>query len=227
MPIVSKYKGKVPDVKDYEGEKGEAKIIGIEPYLKTFEISDGSFRYKDDDAFIAGFMEKYHWIGNEVFIMQIDITPFIRESLKKKPASMRLTTGGVMRRGIARKIAKPPLIKLCARGDRERPSTVKIAMSLDLEKVAMRRSSSKIATNKKLAVLKTAVKKPAVKKSTAKKTSANKPAAKKTTAKKPAIRKTAAKKPAVKKSTGKKLTAKKGKKTKSVIRKNIEIRKGE
>jgi len=76
MPIVSRYKTHIPEVKDYKIEGKEAKIIGVDPY----KISSASLRPIDVTT-IAGIMADYLWYGNQAFsLVRINIMPFARES---------------------------------------------------------------------------------------------------------------------------------------------------
>jgi len=186
MPIVPKYKGNIPNVKNFKGTKGEANIICIEPYKKTLEISDGYFRSVNDDAFVTSTMEKYFWNGSDVFIMQTDVTLFFKESLKKavkKPAAK------AMKRSFARKAAKKS-VEREAMGRLFRVRTEEKPVA----KKAMKKTAKKVA---KKPATKKAVKKPVKK-----------------VAKKPVVKKTAkktTKKPVVKKSIKKPVAHRAGK----------------
>jgi len=99
MLIVPEYKGKMPNMKKYKRTNVNAEIIPVKPYKKTLEISDGSFRYENDDDYITSTMKKYFWDGNVVFVIQADITTVFKESIKKEQLAKRLFTTGTVAKG--------------------------------------------------------------------------------------------------------------------------------
>jgi hypothetical protein len=68
MPLVSEDHGNLPDIKDHKGAKGEAKIIGVEPYPVPLETSNYALRSEDNDIIIH-IMKDNNWNGTEVFRM--------------------------------------------------------------------------------------------------------------------------------------------------------------
>jgi len=80
MPVVPNYDETMPEVINFPRENGEAKIIGVDPYKKSIEISFDSLDV-EDDTIITRTMEKHYWNGNVVFILvRINIKPLAKKT---------------------------------------------------------------------------------------------------------------------------------------------------
>jgi len=80
MPVVPNYDETMPEVINFPRENGEAKIIGVNPYKKSIEISYDSLDV-EDDTIITRTMEKHYWNGNVVFILvRINIKPLAKKT---------------------------------------------------------------------------------------------------------------------------------------------------
>jgi len=161
MPIVPEYDGDMPNVRNFIGEMGKTKILGVGPYTKLpkiTKISSGLFQFNnDDDSFITGTMTENYWSENDVFILKdINTESFASElpedktDARKKPAAKKPVP---KKTGAKKSTAKKPTAKKKTG-----------AKMVGAKKPAKKRPYVKKLTAKKTGAKKTANKKPVAKK---------------------------------------------------------------